>query len=558
MLIESVIFNGVQPGKSTVADLKRLWGEPDQTSGVPESQVFYYLLEPFRSISIAIEKNLVQSIVVHLAEPLSPELLVTRLKLTGIRPVEVLDDEGTPLGRAFAERGVVFSYVPESGAAQVSHILLEAINAEPFVQRAASRLHGPYEANLADLAHALRLDPQHGRAYWLQAQIFLALGRMDEANEALRMAMRMEPRNCSYRLTWASCLAHQQELEKADREIERALSDTDAGPVERAQAQLQLGQLAAHDARGEYAQATELLGEAIKLAEPLAAASQVAVRRQAQRILVEAHLGVAQAIGCGNWKRKDEVVPKWIAQGEQLADEMIAAGLADPSLRLELAEAELIAYSGFDSNYDPAPRLEQVEQALAQLVTPDADPLWQQRLEWQWGCIFRRAMQIEHSRGRADTCLAYGEQARELLEAVAVGRKSSVAARLQLGKLYFGLGAVRAIHQRDHEGANLWYDKAEALLAPLAKTGPADPALGDMLVSMGVTYWQVELRQKAVEMTSLGAQLLQKAVEQRSVSRSVLAVPYSNLASMHRALGDQQRAEEFVQLAGRVSGAMRQ
>lgn len=550
--VNAVVFNGVQPGQSTVVDLKEAWGEPAQVIDDPEGEIYIYSVPPFRGIEVVIDKNVVQSIIVHLEDPLATEVLVDKLKLGDFRPVEVLDAEGGRLGQAFPERGVLFHYATGTPQLSVRDILLDPIDVQPFVQRAASQLQGPYRDNLADLRYAVELDPQHAQAHWLQAQILLALGRTREANDAMRMALRLEPHNKTYRLTWAECLEHQLQYDKAEREIRRALGDGtgELPPLVQAQAQLQLARIAAAGAQSDYRRAAELYQEAIKRAEPLADASQLAVRRQAWQILVEAHLGLAHSIGWGNWNRKNEVVPKWLSRAEQLATEAIAGQMAGPELNLRVIEGTFAAHSGFASSFEPDALLRRADTITQQLSQTYNDPLWDEHLEWRLGSIYRRAMQIEHSRAQAANCIKYGERAREMLETAALGRQESLAAREELGRLYFGLGAVRAIHQQDHETAIFWYDKAAALFTPLAdEEGSSDPTLGDALVSMGVSYWQIEMRQKGVDITSLGAKVLERAVGRGGTPSSVMNVPYGNLASMYHALGDQQQAQTFARLA---------
>ena len=73
-------------------------------------------------------------------------------------------------------------------------------------------------------------------------------------------------------------------------------------------------------------------------------------------------------------------------------------------------------------------------------------------------------------------------------------------------------------------------------------------------MTMGVSYWETGQREKAVELTEHGVTLMEQAIEQGSMAKSALNVPYSNLASMHRQLGQTEKAAHFQQLAGKTKG----
>jgi hypothetical protein len=81
---------------------------------------------------------------------------------------------------------------------------------------------------------------------------------------------------------------------------------------------------------------------------------------------------------------------------------------------------------------------------------------------------------------------------------------------------------------------------------------------GDALVSMGVSYWERGHRERALELTQRGADVLQAAVRTGALDQSTLAVAYGNLANMHRQLGHQNEATRFVEIAEHLEGTTRQ
>jgi hypothetical protein len=111
---------------------------------------------------------------------------------------------------------------------------------------------------------------------------------------------------------------------------------------------------------------------------------------------------------------------------------------------------------------------------------------------------------------------------------------------------------VHAVKKQDHEEAAKWYDKAVPLMtSPVAV--PTDSLgtgrLGEWMVSMGVTFWEVDDRQKALEMTERGAGLIKRAVSEGVMKTPALAVPYANLAAMHKAMGNGEQATNYSSLA---------
>jgi hypothetical protein len=50
-------------------------------------------------------------------------------------------------------------------------------------------------------------------------------------------------------------------------------------------------------------------------------------------------------------------------------------------------------------------------------------------------------------------------------------------------------------------------------------------------------------------------QHVEEAVNRKLIDAKALAIPYSNLASMHQALGHKEEAASFTQLAGKFEAA---
>ena len=110
------------------------------------------------------------------------------------------------------------------------------------------------------------------------------------------------------------------------------------------------------------------------------------------------------------------------------------------------------------------------------------------------------------------------------------------------------------MRDHNHKAAVEWFDKAMPLLD---RPSPEDIAAdlgrhGEAFVSMGVSYWEAGQREKAVAVTQKGIKWMEQAVKQGTLDSSALAVPYGNLAAMHRQLGALDKANHFQELASRA------
>jgi hypothetical protein len=120
-----------------------------------------------------------------------------------------------------------------------------------------------------------------------------------------------------------------------------------------------------------------------------------------------------------------------------------------------------------------------------------------------------------------------------------------------VGQLYFQMGAVYAVHKLDHTKAAQWYEKAAPLLTGKRPASElyAPRREGEMLVSMGVSYWQLGNQTRALDLTQTGVGLVEAAVEGGVLAKSTLAVPYGNLSTMYQQMGENTNASKYAELA---------
>ena len=562
--IEAASFNGVTPGVTTLRQLEAAWGPPKQVGKRGEVDAHLYSVEPFERVEVTLAGDKVASVVVRLDRPFPAKTVAEQLELSRIRPVLVSNELGEILGQAYPERGVLFSFEPagEPGKTtlRVVQIILEPVGAEPFMLRAETNLDSHPELCLADLDQALKLVPTNARAHWLRARVLAALGRQQKALSASAEAVRLDASNSHYHITRAQILGQAGQYERAVEAAKKALQAGDNRPHVKARALCLLGDLAGAGPQHDYKQALDYHVEAIKTADPLGVSPHPAIRLDAKEVLVDAHLGAAHDIAWGKWKQKETAVPKWLARAAAFAEELIENDGGTDDHRFRVAVRALAAYVGIQGKLDPADWTKQAAETGARLIAAADDPVSKQQIAWDLGMALYDALQIYQMRADHEHALECGERAIQCLEQGGVERQQTLAYSYLLGRVYFRLGAIHSVGQQDHRAAIAWFDKA----APLLSRPVPEEALGDLgrhgetFVSMAVSYWETGQQDKALELTRRGVALMEQAVKNGSADHSILAVPYGNLATMHKARGQEGQAQQWADMAARSKDTSRQ
>lgn len=557
---EPATFNGAQPGKTTAQELETLWGKPKGSTEVDDETVQQqFAVAPFEQITVTLVNDVLTSIVIQLDKAFPPGPLAKELQLSDITPVHVSDELGEPLGLAFPERGVIFTFVSGQKDPLVAQILVEKIDAQPFVLRAERHARTRYRANLADLELALQLDPDCVRAYALKARILYEVGSYPESRTAIAAAVQREPQNPEYRLLQARIWEQLGEGDQALEETRAALGLATSQLVWKAAALAQLGDQVAAGPDRDYKQAAMYHQQAIRIAQTLVKDRRVAVRRVARQVLLDAHLAMANDIAWGNWKNKTNAVTQWLKRSEKLVEdgEKLAADVANE--RFQLCQDALAAYVGLQGKLDPTHWAEATMKQGQELIQAADDPLTQQRLRWELGMAFYDALQVYHMRRQHAEALTYGEKAVSYLEEAVAARDPIPGQSYLMGRLYFRLGSIHAVQQKDHAQAIPWFEKAVPLMEePIPHTAMADIGRqGETFISMAVSYWEVGQTDEALRLTQQGLKLVEQAVEEETLDRSALAIPYNNLADMHRQLGNDDKAKSYAEMAAQIQSQKR-
>lgn len=552
--IQTASFQGVVPGQATLDDVKQALGEPLSTEVDGRQKQLVYRVGPFPKVELLLTDGVATSIVIHLSRASRPAQVAKELGLSPFRPASIPDDDGRLLAQAFPERGVLFVFSEDPQKPGVTHIVLEPIAAEPFILRVQHDDQRRYRENLADLDYAQRLAPDDARVYVLRAQILGSIGRVDEALQNMSTAVKLDGENIRYRLLGAKLLVVAGENERALVLAEAIARHDEAEDLSRAEAEALWGDILASGANGDYQEASKHHVKAVELAVQIAAGESHAARRAARRVAIDAHLAVARDITMGNWRNKDQTAARWLSQADGIAAAAIQHDDADAMLPLVVLRGKLAAAAGGGGRIDAVAPAKAVVKFVEQKLAGDVDPLYRNQLEWELGLALFDASRAQQARGRTDEAIAYGERAVELFQQAAADREANEMHHYLLGRACFRIGSYYAVGKSDHQTAAEWYQKSLLHFThPLPVAARLELGLhGERYVSMGASYWKLGQQDAGVKLTEQGIKFIEQAVEGGRARRETLAIPYGNLAAMHRQLGHEDQAEEIANLAQRI------
>jgi tetratricopeptide (TPR) repeat protein len=557
--LETTSFKGVTPGTTTLAEVQKSWGKPKEIKKQEHATIHLYSVDPFPRVELNCVGDKVASIVIRFEKPFPTGAVAQQLDLAKIQPVLVSSELGEILGQAYPERGILFSFEPSQTPgkvpAKVTHIILEPLTSEPFTLRAETNLDTRPEFSLHDLDEALKLQPANARAHWLRSRVLSSLGEHEKAAAASSEAVRYEPNDARFHATNALLLGQVGRVQEAAASAQKAHDLSQQRPHVRARALCLLGDLAGSGAKPDFKQALAYHTQALQAADPLTSSKHPAIRVAAKEVLVDAHLGAAHDIAWGAYQQKDRAVETWLGKAENFAEDLIKSEGGGDEYRFRVSTRGLAALVGLKGTLDPERWVKELVRSGNAMVDATVDAARQAQLRWEVGMALYDALQIYQMRSDQKTAMKCGELAIEYIEKS--GRQSqSPANSYLLGRLYFRLGATHSVDDKDHRAAVPWFDKAVELLG---KSYPRE-VLGDLgrhgetFVCMGVSYWETGQREKAVKLTEHGLGFMEDAASQGALDKSALSVPYGNLASMHRQLGQGDKAERFEEMASRNKG----
>jgi hypothetical protein len=312
-------FQGITPGKSTMAEVIERLGEAPENMEEGDNVVWGYQIGPFPRVEVMLTDELVTSVVIHLPNPGTREEIANELKLGRFRPLRVRDDQGLLLGEAYPERGLLFAFGSQKAdqqAPKVEHVVLEPVTAEPFMLRAEETAEVRFADRLSDLKIAVDMDPDIARAHWMRAELAMKCGRLQEAREAIEAAVALEPDNVPYQVTAATIYFQLGRRDDALKQTSDILASQDLAALDKTRAQVLHGRLLATGPEYDYKKAMQETVAAIKEAAQQVRASQGHERLRWRSVLVDGELGRATIISHGRWEDRHSVVPQWLASAE--------------------------------------------------------------------------------------------------------------------------------------------------------------------------------------------------------------------------------------------------
>jgi tetratricopeptide (TPR) repeat protein len=548
--IDPATLAGVTPGETTHEALRARWGKPLRVQKVPGGVRESYRLGGFERVRATIIEDVVESVAVQLAHAVSAKKLARQLEIGDVEPVDVFDDTGRPMGRAFPERGILFGFVGDEGVPQVLQIIVQPIDAEPFLARAQRRMPTRYADCLADLKQALRLAPANAKAHALHAELTFQAGELSESMKSARKAIEFAPAEPQYKLLLAQAQAEIGDYPTAIERLREISENEKHGALARARAYVQWGDCVAAGPQRDFAEAMKLHAKGVKLVEPLTSGGKYSQRRAAKETLIEAHLAIARDIGSGRWQQKSEVIPKWLERALTMADDVIAYEHGEPRLRLHVYEQALAALAVVPNPPDAGTWIRGATQLGATMLEEAADPGYKATLSWQLAVALGNAVEIESARKHRAEANELAKLANECFESGAAAGQELPERDFVRGRLMYRLGEMAATTGADHRQAVQWFDRA----VPLLERAPASAAAvrgrrGEMLVSMAISYWETNHREQALRLTERGTRLMEQAAGDGLVPKASLATPYANLANMHKKLGHGGDAKKYSVMA---------
>jgi tetratricopeptide (TPR) repeat protein len=558
--VEVTSFHGITPGTSSRAEVEKTWGKPKAVSQEKDVTTELYSVAPFSRVEVMLTHGVVSSIIIRFDHAFSDKQVAQQLDLAKVQPVLVSNELGEILGEAYPECGVLFSFEaakdPSQAVKKVTHIVLEPLSAEPFVLRAETNLDSRPVFSLHDTDAALKLQPRNARADWLRSRALMSLGQYEKAVAAATEAAALDPNDAWYPVTLAQALGLAGHVQEAIAKAQEAIPLSGPRPHIKARALCLMGDFKACGPEADFKQALQYHAQAIQTAEGPAGSRHPAIRVAAKEVLIDAHLGAAHDVAWGHWSQKERSVQSWLGKAAVIVDDLVKNDNGDEQCRFRFATHALGADVGLQGHLDPAAWTEQLLRAGDALIAATPESARKSQLQWEMAVALYDALQIYQMRADHPAALKYGELAIGYLEHS--GRESqSATTSYLLGRLNFRIGAVYAVNLHDHATAVTWFEKAVPFLGkPLPDEAVADLGrLGDTFVSMGVSYWSIGRQQKALALTRHGADLMEEAVHRGTYARTALAVPYANLATMHREMGNVKQAHQLEEMAARVKSS---
>lgn len=527
--IRPATFQGVTPGASSLKDIQKKF-DGDELSKKSETQWELEVGAPFRSVELHLNASKVLTrIYATLITPRPLEVTKRELGLGDLTAIEMRDGD-RKMYLYFPHRGLRF-YLAQVPAGYVKAISLSQLNSFELIRQRGDL--DEIEFYQAMYARGHLDDP--GKLRLLEWS--LLGGHIDEVANLVRDVSTAD--EFHHRL-----LEARQSLwtgDVVDISDFDGLTDSKE-PFVAASRKIALARLCVFPQVGEGRRASELVREAMEALTPQLQTKRVI---EARRLLLEAHIVMVQAISAGPWDRKQQRLKGWLANTESLA-KVVDGPSGDPLNRLRTIRRVLDALINveFEVAHERWESLARTAGQQAKLSTP----FTQSEFDLEMGRIHRQLAQLARNRGDVDDALQ-----RAMLSHKQLSRVEHLfwhrCKETELKETQFLLGAMHAISMEDHVAAVRWFETVEPHLDMIHPESYAPGNVGDRLVSMGVSYWEIGKRDKALELTERGRRRIDALVQAGRLPDTSLATAFRNLSVMHGDLGNGEQSAKYIELA---------
>ena len=333
-------------------------------------------------------------------------------------------------------------------------------------------------------------------------------------------------------------------------------------PLVEAQTFRLLGKIELASQSPNYQQAVESFSQAIRIAVVLSEHRSAPVRRAAKDVLLDAHLGTALAIASGEWQQKARVLPKWLERSEEFAMDLMEAEEGGTAIEFRLCQGALAVAAVSPDVVDSLTWVKRLLAARGNMDNTLKDPWRLRQIDWEVGTSLENALLANQKRNDTSDMLENCTLTAAYLDRGVEQRELTASERKRVGDLYFRIGILYSLQKGDHPTAVTWFDRTVPLWSEglTATRGEDLGRIGESLVSMAISYWQIERRDDAIEISKMGVDMMVEAVDRKQLEERSLAVAYGNLSTMHAELGDLEESKTYAEMAGRAesSGSSRQ
>ena len=553
--IDPASFRGVHPGKTTGDELRAGWGAGEPFTREDGTRGFFWKIEPFERVEVTLDGDVVAAIRIKLAEPVAVADLAKQLEISDLRTVSILDEQGVSIGEVFPERGVIFSVKP--GTQSATAVMIEPLDPESFVLRAEGEIDTCSAFAVADLQYAVEIDPRHLRAHRLLMVLMCEQGKWQQALRLAETAGQIDPSDVWTKMKHGGILLALDRPEEARAVVEIVKATPSTPPLVMAQVERLLGRIELAGTTPDHQKAVEHFAEAIRRSSALLSKRSPAVQQAAREIMLDAHLGTAQAIAQGTWQQKSRVIPKWMARSEAVVAECKAEESVQQTLQLQLCRGALAVAAGSADSFEPLPWVKRLLELRDRMGDSVKDPWRRRQIDWEVGLGLLDALAAAQLRGDSSDMLDNATLTAAYLERGGEQRELTDKERKNAGDLLFRIGIMHSLQRGDHATAVTWFDRVIPMWDgnPRLERDREAGQLGESYVSMAISYWQVDRRDDAMALSRRGVDLMVAAVDAKQLEERSLAVAYGNLSTMYAEQGDEAQSQTYAEMASRAEAS---